>query len=196
MLLFTSSQAPLHLLLPSLTHVLCFSQAPFHLTSELNLKTHGLCFSLSLYHPLTRNPLQFVSKPTFRSHTKFHFLFWVNVLSREKGVKPRIFFFFFFHFFPLNFQNPFEIWYLFFIMSSKSLKGTNFCTFASLGILALSLVHWGQLVQCQDVGDNDQIDNPAVLPFITQILYGRISNVTAVLSRQISNRSSFCVKDP
>ncbi|KAL6290698.1 hypothetical protein ACE6H2_008208 [Prunus campanulata] len=81
-------------------------------------------------------------------------------------------------------------------MSSKSLKGTNFCTFASLGILALSLVHWGQLVQCQDVGDNDQIDNPAVLPLITQILYGRISNVTAVLSRQISNRSSFCVKDP
>ncbi|TQD76072.1 hypothetical protein C1H46_038384 [Malus baccata] len=72
-------------------------------------------------------------------------------------------------------------------------KGANFGTFVSVGVLVLCWVHF---VECQDVGDYDQIDNPAVIPLITQIVYGRISNVTAVLSRQISNRSSFCVKNP
>ncbi|KAM1708008.1 hypothetical protein ACFX15_001011 [Malus domestica] len=72
-------------------------------------------------------------------------------------------------------------------------KGANFGTFVSVGVLVLCWVHF---VECQDVGDYDQIDNPAVLPLITHIVYGRISNVTAVLSREISNRSSFCVKDP
>lgn len=81
-------------------------------------------------------------------------------------------------------------------MSFKNLKGSNFGTFLSLGILALSLVHWVHFVQSQDVNDYDEIDNPAVLPLITQIVYSRISNVTAILSRDISNRSSFCVKDP
>ncbi|KAM2198559.1 hypothetical protein ACFX1Q_001821 [Malus domestica] len=72
-------------------------------------------------------------------------------------------------------------------------KGANFGTFVSVGVLVLCWVHF---VECQGVGDYDQIDNPAVLPLITHIVYGRISNVTAVLSREISNRSSFCVKDP
>ncbi|KAL6123895.1 hypothetical protein ACLB2K_076412 [Fragaria x ananassa] len=78
-------------------------------------------------------------------------------------------------------------------MSFLKLKASSFGSLVLLGFIALSLV---QFVHSQDVDDYDGIDNPAVLPLITQIVYGRISNVTAVLSREISNRSSFCVKDP
>ncbi|KAM5579194.1 ABC transporter G family member 24-like [Rosa sericea] len=65
-----------------------------------------------------------------------------------------------------------------------------------LAILALILAHWLHFVQGQDLYDFDQIDNPTVLPLITQIVYGRISNATAILSRDLSNHSSFCVKEP
>lgn len=51
-------------------------------------------------------------------------------------------------------------------------------------------------VHCQDVSDYSQIDNPAVLPLITQVVYSRISSLTTNLSKDIASRSSACVKDP
>lgn len=67
------------------------------------------------------------------------------------------------------------------------------CLFLKWVVVVLSFMH---LVHCQDVGDYDQFDNPAVLPLITQVVYSRLSNLTTVLSRDIGNRASFCVKNP
>uniref|UniRef100_A0A5B7AXX0 Putative ABC transporter G family member 28-like n=1 Tax=Davidia involucrata TaxID=16924 RepID=A0A5B7AXX0_DAVIN len=61
--------------------------------------------------------------------------------------------------------------------------------------VVLSLV---QFVQCQVVDDDySQFGNPAVLRYLTQRVNNQLSNITAtILSSEISNRSSFCVKDP
>ncbi|KAI4351450.1 hypothetical protein L6164_005819 [Bauhinia variegata] len=74
-------------------------------------------------------------------------------------------------------------------MSSKS----SWSIIWLLPIVVLSLF---QLVKCQEVNDYDQIDNPAVLPLITQLVYSRLSNLTSILSKEISGQSSFCVIDP
>ncbi|XP_057735326.1 ABC transporter G family member 24-like isoform X2 [Arachis stenosperma] len=52
------------------------------------------------------------------------------------------------------------------------------------------------VVQCQEVNDYDQIDNPSVLPLVTQLVYSRLSNLTSLLSQEITTHSTFCVKDP
>ncbi|XP_075670931.1 ABC transporter G family member 24-like isoform X1 [Castanea sativa] len=79
-------------------------------------------------------------------------------------------------------------------MSLKNLKVFNLRTILTSAALVLSLVH---LVQCQDVSDynNNQFDNPAVLPLITQVVYSQISNLTAVIGQDIGSQSSFCMKD-
>ncbi|KAI4351447.1 hypothetical protein L6164_005816 [Bauhinia variegata] len=74
-------------------------------------------------------------------------------------------------------------------MSSKS----SWSIICLLPIVVLSLF---LLVKCQEVNDYDQIDNPAVLPLITQLVYSRLSNLTSILSKEISGQSSFCVIDP
>ncbi|KAL2324824.1 hypothetical protein Fmac_023882 [Flemingia macrophylla] len=71
------------------------------------------------------------------------------------------------------------------ITSSKQL-------WVAIAVLSLFL----GMMQCQQVNDYDQIDSPAVLPLITQLVYGQISNLTSVLSQEISRESTFCVKDP
>lgn len=81
-------------------------------------------------------------------------------------------------------------------MSFQNLKVSNFGTLVLLGIVVLSLVKCVHFVGCQEVNDYEEIDNPAVLPLITQVVYGQLSNLTAAVSHDISNRSSFCVKDP
>ncbi|KAJ4845800.1 ABC transporter G member 28 [Turnera subulata] len=81
-------------------------------------------------------------------------------------------------------------------MSRMSLKKLKVCTSCSLLIWVIVVLSLQHFVSCQDVGDYNEIDNPAVLPLITQIVYGKISNLTAAISRDISNRSTFCVKDP
>ncbi|KAJ6357960.1 hypothetical protein OIU78_005736 [Salix suchowensis] len=78
-------------------------------------------------------------------------------------------------------------------MGSKKLKICISWSMIIWVVVALSLQH---LVGCQDVGDYNEINNPAVLPLITQFVYSRMSNLTAVISRDISNRSTFCIKDP
>ncbi|KAM4094295.1 hypothetical protein ACB094_06G184900 [Castanea mollissima] len=79
-------------------------------------------------------------------------------------------------------------------MSLKNLKVRNLRTILTSAALVLSLVH---LVQCQDVNDynNNQFDNPAVLPLIKQVVYSQISNLTAVIGQDIGKQFSFCVKD-
>ncbi|KAE9619352.1 hypothetical protein Lalb_Chr02g0152201 [Lupinus albus] len=64
-----------------------------------------------------------------------------------------------------------------------------------LQILVMSLLFIG-IIQCQEMNDYEQINNPSVLPLITQIVYTRLSNLTSLLSQQISSQSTFCVKDP
>ncbi|KAK7279629.1 hypothetical protein RJT34_24684 [Clitoria ternatea] len=70
------------------------------------------------------------------------------------------------------------------------------CRWSSIVIVVLTLSLFLGMVQCQEMNDYDQIDNPAVLPLLTQLVYSRISNLTSLLSHQISTDSSFCVKDP
>ncbi|KAK7268267.1 hypothetical protein RIF29_20963 [Crotalaria pallida] len=65
-----------------------------------------------------------------------------------------------------------------------------------LPFLVLSMLLFLGIIQCQEMNDYDQIDNPAVLPLITQLVYSRLSNLTSVLSQEISTQSTFCVKDP
>ncbi|KAJ7975044.1 ABC transporter G family member [Quillaja saponaria] len=78
-------------------------------------------------------------------------------------------------------------------MSLKNLRICNFCTTLWLVIAVLTSL---ELLHCQEMNDYDQIDNPAVRPLITQLVYSRLSNLTVVLSQEINHRSSFCVKDP
>ncbi|XP_059457230.1 ABC transporter G family member 24-like [Corylus avellana] len=63
----------------------------------------------------------------------------------------------------------------------------------ALATVGLSLVG---LVRCQDVNDyNSQFDNPAALRLITSVVYSKVSNLTAAIGQDFSNRSSFCIKD-
>ncbi|KAG7998508.1 hypothetical protein I3843_01G262500 [Carya illinoinensis] len=66
-------------------------------------------------------------------------------------------------------------------------------TTLSLAIVILCLV---QLVRCQDAtGDTNQFDNPETLALITRVVYGRLSNLSAVIQKDVGNQSSFCIKD-
>lgn len=55
-----------------------------------------------------------------------------------------------------------------------------------------------KLSQCQIDGDiSGDINNPAVLPYLTQVIYSRLSNATSsVLTSEISSQFKFCIKDP
>ncbi|KAK3034113.1 hypothetical protein RJ639_034465 [Escallonia herrerae] len=74
------------------------------------------------------------------------------------------------------------------------MDGGRLCALLAIAVLSLA-----QRAHCQSLDDDygSQIDNPAVLPYVTQLVYSRISNLTStILTSQISNRSSFCIKDP
>ncbi|KAK3026899.1 hypothetical protein RJ639_041368 [Escallonia herrerae] len=74
------------------------------------------------------------------------------------------------------------------------MDGGRLCALLAIAVLSLA-----QRAHCRSLDDDysSQIDNPAVLPYVTQLLYSRISNLTStILTSQISNRSSFCIKDP
>ncbi|KAJ8759142.1 hypothetical protein K2173_004149 [Erythroxylum novogranatense] len=80
-------------------------------------------------------------------------------------------------------------------MSLKKLRICCSCIMLIWVIVTLSLQR--QLVRCQDLGDYEGIDNPTLRPFVTQLAYNKLSNLTAVLSRDvIGKRSKFCVKNP
>ncbi|OMP01108.1 ABC transporter-like protein [Corchorus olitorius] len=50
------------------------------------------------------------------------------------------------------------------------------------------------MVQCQDVNDYN-LGNPGVLPFATALVNSRLSNLTIVYSKEISEKAGFCIKD-
>ncbi|GMI80600.1 ATP-binding cassette G24 [Hibiscus trionum] len=78
-------------------------------------------------------------------------------------------------------------------MGLKKLKS---CTFWSASIWVFVVLSFlVNIAQCQDVNDYDQVDNPAVLPFVTSLVNARLSNLTNVLSKDISDQASFCIKD-
>lgn len=65
-------------------------------------------------------------------------------------------------------------------------------------VIFFSYLH---LSHCQiGAGEGDfsgDINNPAVLPYLTQVIYSRLSNATSsVLSSEISRQFKFCIKDP
>nr|XP_048326976.1 ABC transporter G family member 24-like [Ziziphus jujuba var. spinosa] len=96
-------------------------------------------------------------------------------------------------FLPPKFQKPI---FIFLSRMSHNLKVSNFFTFIWLGIVVLSLINCVHFVRCQVVDDYEQLDNPAVLSLVTQIVYSRLNNLTTAFSHDFGNRSSFCVKDP
>uniref|UniRef100_A0A2P2ILD6 Protein white n=1 Tax=Rhizophora mucronata TaxID=61149 RepID=A0A2P2ILD6_RHIMU len=75
------------------------------------------------------------------------------------------------------------------------LRKLKICSSCSMLLWVIVVSSLQQLVQCQDVGDYSEY-NPSLLPFITQVINSRISNLSSLLSRDISKRSSFCVRDP
>ncbi|KAK8609643.1 hypothetical protein V6N13_062087 [Hibiscus sabdariffa] len=76
------------------------------------------------------------------------------------------------------------------------LKKLKFCTFWSVSIWVFVVLSFlVNMVQCQDVNDYDQVDNPAVLPYVTSLVNNRLSNLTTVLSKEIRDQASFCIKD-
>ncbi|XP_041022932.1 ABC transporter G family member 24-like isoform X2 [Juglans microcarpa x Juglans regia] len=75
----------------------------------------------------------------------------------------------------------------------KKFKTFTSWTTLILAVIILCLV---QLVPCQDAtGDTNQFDNPATLALITQVVYGQLSNLSAVIQKDVGNQSSFCIKD-
>ncbi|CBI17447.3 unnamed protein product, partial [Vitis vinifera] len=66
----------------------------------------------------------------------------------------------------------------------------------TLVVLVVLLVGSVQFVQCHNVDDYNEFDNPELLPLFTQLGYGQISNMTTMLSAEFQKRSNFCVKDP
>lgn len=82
-------------------------------------------------------------------------------------------------------------------MLKMGLKKLKVCTFWSVSIWVFVVLSFSMnIVQCQDLNDYDQFNNPAVLPFITAQVNGRLSNLTTVLSKDISDRARFCIKNP
>lgn len=66
----------------------------------------------------------------------------------------------------------------------------------TLVVLVVLLVGSVQFVQCHNVDDYNEFDNPELLPLFTQLGYGQISNMTTMLSAEFQKRSNFRVKDP
>ncbi|GAV67882.1 ABC_tran domain-containing protein, partial [Cephalotus follicularis] len=59
-------------------------------------------------------------------------------------------------------------------------------------VLALSLVPSSL---CVDGDDYSQTGNPADLPIVTQLIYGRLSNLSYILSNDIIKNLGFCIKN-
>ncbi|KAL6349824.1 hypothetical protein AAG906_001711 [Vitis piasezkii] len=66
----------------------------------------------------------------------------------------------------------------------------------TLVVLVVLLVGSVQSVQCQNMDDYNEFDNPELFPLFTQLVYGQISNMNTMLSAEFQKRSNFCVKDP
>ncbi|XVF83159.1 hypothetical protein PTKIN_Ptkin16aG0111300 [Pterospermum kingtungense] len=82
-------------------------------------------------------------------------------------------------------------------MLKMGLRKLKFFTFWSVSIWVFVVLSFlVNMAQCQDLNDYEQFDNPAILPLITAQVNRRLSNLTMVLSKDISDRASFCIKNP
>ncbi|KAK9117898.1 hypothetical protein Scep_015991 [Stephania cephalantha] len=50
-------------------------------------------------------------------------------------------------------------------------------------------------VDCLDEQEYKETGNPAVLPIVTELIYNRLMNLTAIFDGDIAKRLSFCIKD-
>ncbi|KAM4090011.1 hypothetical protein ACJW30_09G027700 [Castanea mollissima] len=50
-------------------------------------------------------------------------------------------------------------------------------------------------IHCVDGDDYSKTGDPALLPAVTQVIYGRLSNLTNILTQDIVNNLGFCIKD-
>lgn len=78
-------------------------------------------------------------------------------------------------------------------MGLKKLKICSLWSVSIWGFVVLSLLV--NMVQCQNFNDYE-VNNPDVLPLVTTLVNSRLSNLTTVLSKDISKQASFCIKDP
>ncbi|XP_022765394.1 ABC transporter G family member 24-like isoform X2 [Durio zibethinus] len=81
-------------------------------------------------------------------------------------------------------------------MLKMGLKKLKVCTFWAVSIWVFVVLSFlVNMVQCQDLNDYGQADNSSFLPFITALVNSRLSNLTKFLSKDISDKASFCIKD-
>ena len=59
-------------------------------------------------------------------------------------------------------------------------------------IVGLSLL---PRIHCVDGNGYSDTGDPAVLPFVTQMIYDKLSNLTKILSQDINKNLGFCIKD-
>ncbi|KAB2063515.1 hypothetical protein ES319_A10G221200v1 [Gossypium barbadense] len=78
-------------------------------------------------------------------------------------------------------------------MGLKKLKICSLWSVSIWGFVVLSLLV--NMVQCQNFNDYE-VNNQDVLPLVTTLVNSRLSNLTTVLSKDISEQASFCIKDP
>ena len=50
-------------------------------------------------------------------------------------------------------------------------------------------------IHCVDGNDPSKTGDPALLSTVTQVIYGRLSNLTKILTQGIVNNLGFCIKD-
>ncbi|KAH7840599.1 hypothetical protein Vadar_019054 [Vaccinium darrowii] len=80
------------------------------------------------------------------------------------------------------------------------MRGNPYCYYYyAVAIAAVVLSFPVLFVQCQ-VADDDSTNpvvNPTLVPLLTQVVYGRLSNLTStILSAQFTKNPSFCIKNP
>lgn len=81
--------------------------------------------------------------------------------------------------------------------TSLTASSSSFCCRMLWLWLAIVVLGSLSLVRCQVNSGFDQFnDSSLALPFMTQLVYGQLSNLTGDLSQEIKSQSGFCVKDP
>lgn len=81
-------------------------------------------------------------------------------------------------------------------MLKMGLKKLKVCSFWSASFWVFVVLSFlVNMVQCQDLNDYDQVDDPTALRFTTALVNSRLSNLTAVFSKDIGDQARFCIKN-
>ncbi|KAH7839593.1 hypothetical protein Vadar_006107 [Vaccinium darrowii] len=80
------------------------------------------------------------------------------------------------------------------------MRGNPYCYYYyAVAIAAVVLSFPVLFVQCQVANDDNTnpVVNPTLVPLLTQVVYGRLSNLTStILSAPFTKNPSFCIKNP